>query len=298
VAKLPIYEEEPDHLNFKKGALSFHISINKIKDYYPLHRHDLAELSYVIDGTGNEIINGKQHRMKPGTMSFLLPHQIHEIFSDHENPIKLFSCMFNLDVIVGTSVDHELSNLLLRAGDNLSLYVELDQDRIYRMKAIMADLHREYHGTALCKSTFIHIKVIEALLVFVRAIGEVKKDPSSEEPTGTIKRKKNWDVILYVNNHYWDHLTLKEMAELFQLSVPYLSHTFKEYAGQSFLKYLHEIRIHRASSLLVSSDMPIVDISAEVGFESFRTFSRVFKEIKKITPSDYRNSSHRHRDKS
>jgi transcriptional regulator GlxA family with amidase domain len=72
--------------------------------------------------------------------------------------------------------------------------------------------------------------------------------------------------------------------------MPYISRLFKDHVGQSFLTYLHGLRIKSAASLLISTEMPIADISTEVGFESYRTFLRVFREIRGQTPSDYRDT--------
>lgn len=63
-----------------------------------------------------------------------------------------------------------------------------------------------------------------------------------------------------------------------------MSHT-----GQSPKAYLSELRIRQACTLMKKSDISITAIAASVGFENSLYFSKVFKKIKGITPTEYRN---------
>jgi transcriptional regulator GlxA family with amidase domain len=78
---------------------------------------------------------------------------------------------------------------------------------------------------------------------------------------------------------------------MYHKSSPYLSRIFKNHMGQSFQDYLNALRVNRACTLLVTSDITITDVAIESGFEHFRTFSRVFKEVKGLTPKEYRSSN-------
>src|SRR5690606_32673826 len=104
-----------------------------------------------------------------------------------------------------------------------------------------------------------------------------------------IESKVNfWKVLQYLHVHYQEDLSLESISRQFRVSPPYISRLFKEHVGQSFLTYLHELRIKSAASLLISTDMSISDIATEVGFESYRTFLRVFRDIRGQTPSEFR----------
>ena len=66
-----------------------------------------------------------------------------------------------------------------------------------------------------------------------------------------------------------------------------LSGAMKKEFGKSFHVLLNEERIKRACSLLYDTDLPIYQISREVGFSEAKSFCRVFKSIKGCTPSTY-----------
>ncbi|MDF2723901.1 MAG: AraC family transcriptional regulator [Paenibacillus sp.] len=108
-----------------------------------------------------------------------------------------------------------------------------------------------------------------------------KKDDSAVFPIGSI--------IRYVHLHYREPLLLSDLAKQFSISPSYLSEQFKRYLGLNFVPFLHEVRIRHACSLIVSTDMTMLDIALEVGYGSFRTFLRIFRELKKMTPTEYRN---------
>jgi AraC-like DNA-binding protein len=69
----------------------------------------------------------------------------------------------------------------------------------------------------------------------------------------------------------------------------YLSRTFSEKLQTSFPNYLNSLRVDLAKNLLESGDQDILQICYECGFESQRTFNRVFKNTCGITPREYRN---------
>lgn len=51
----------------------FILRINKIQKPFPAHRHHFLEFSYVISGSGKEIINGKEHKLKREPLPFSYP---------------------------------------------------------------------------------------------------------------------------------------------------------------------------------------------------------------------------------
>ena len=55
--------------------------------------------------------------------------------------------------------------------------------------------------------------------------------------------------------------------------------------------YINQLRIEKASSLLIHSDLSISEISFEVGFTYQRYFSTIFKQIKGVTPSQYKEEN-------
>ncbi|PYI57512.1 helix-turn-helix domain-containing protein [Paenibacillus flagellatus] len=286
MAPFPEYQDALAAANLKKGQLPFYIKLNTIHRMTRLHHHDFAELSLVVEGRGTEIVNGKAHEMRPGAATFLLPHHVHEIYSEPGRPIRLYSCMFDLSVLFGPQADDELGSLLLQAGDALPSFNQLDERQTAEMKDVCAKLLREYAESNVARNSYMRTKLVEALLLYVRSHAPALADRAERAaPDG---HRPIWDIVQYVHTHYLNRLTLDDLAERFGSSVSGISRSFKEALGLNFLDYVHALRVRRATGLLATTGMTVQDIAEDVGFDSYRTFSRVFKQLKGVTPSEFR----------
>lgn len=97
------------------------------------------------------------------------------------------------------------------------------------------------------------------------------------------------DIKVYLNSVYSDPcLNLYAVGSKFDMSEVYLSSFFKEQAGINFSDFLEEIRLGKACELLLSRENSINSIAAATGYGSVKAFSRAFKRVKGVAPSDYR----------
>ncbi|GAA0411604.1 AraC family transcriptional regulator [Paenibacillus motobuensis] len=95
----------------------------------------------------------------------------------------------------------------------------------------------------------------------------------------------------YLNKEYRQKLTLPEIAEQFYISETYLCRIFKQTTGFTVIEYLNYIRIREAQTLLRETDDKITRIAEETGFDSIAHFGRVFKQIVKRSPLQYRKQN-------
>jgi AraC-like DNA-binding protein/ligand-binding sensor protein len=72
----------------------------------------------------------------------------------------------------------------------------------------------------------------------------------------------------------------------------YLCYLFKNQTGQTLTDYLTRVRINKAKELLKETSLSISEITFEVGYQNFSSFYRAFKKLEKISPSEFRKSSH------
>ena len=92
----------------------------------------------------------------------------------------------------------------------------------------------------------------------------------------------------YIDTHYQDHLSLRNIADKFYMSPVYLGQVFKQSMGVYFNDYLAGLRITEAKRLLTTTDMKIFAISQEVGYKDKDYFSMKFEELVGLKPSEYR----------
>lgn len=99
------------------------------------------------------------------------------------------------------------------------------------------------------------------------------------------------EIKQYIHQHYNEELELSEISAVFNFNYHYISSYFNQHIMEGFSGYLNKIRVAKACMLLKDSDMPISDISGEVGYSDHSYFCRVFKKISCQTPSQYRRSA-------
>jgi AraC-like DNA-binding protein len=87
-------------------------------------------------------------------------------------------------------------------------------------------------------------------------------------------------------------LSRDEVARHVGVSPGHLSESLKERTGRSFIELLRETRIQRACELLVRTEKPLSEIAATCGFCDQSYFTHVFKDMRGMTPRQYRGQSH------
>ena len=95
-------------------------------------------------------------------------------------------------------------------------------------------------------------------------------------------------LLKYVNENYTStDISLKQMAEMFQISVSGVSKIFKEVTGINFYDYLCRLRMEMAKGLLRENVRKIDDIALQVGYENVYSFKRAFARYEGIKPDEY-----------
>lgn len=95
----------------------------------------------------------------------------------------------------------------------------------------------------------------------------------------------------YILDHFADGISLDQVAEAINISPGYLSTIFRQYTGICFIDYLTGIKIDEAKRLLRESDNKIYEIAEILGYQNAYYFSKVFKKITGMTPSEFSGKS-------
>ncbi len=93
------------------------------------------------------------------------------------------------------------------------------------------------------------------------------------------------DTISYIDEHYYEPLSVNSMAERYRLHPVYFGSLFKESMGISFKQYLLQIRLNIAKNMLRSGEYNVGEVALMCGFSDVYYFSRAFKEKNGISPS-------------
>ncbi|MEH7418615.1 AraC family transcriptional regulator [Neobacillus drentensis] len=94
-----------------------------------------------------------------------------------------------------------------------------------------------------------------------------------------------------VQAHLYEKITPASIAERLRMNGSYLSTHFKKETGKTLTEFINEVKIKEGIRLLETTQMPLIQISAQLGFSSQNYFHTVFKKITGMTPVEYRNKT-------
>ena len=103
-----------------------------------------------------------------------------------------------------------------------------------------------------------------------------------------VKKMEISAVRLYIDEHYAEKLTLESVAGYFFIDKSYLARLFKSQYGITLTTYLQQVRITHAKRRLRFTEKSVEEIGMECGIVELHYFSRVFKKLEGISPSEYR----------
>jgi two-component system response regulator YesN len=106
---------------------------------------------------------------------------------------------------------------------------------------------------------------------------------------------KNMQVVNsavdYIRTYYQRRLTLEEIAQQVYVSPSYLSRLFKKEIGCTVIELLTKVRVEEAKKVFHDPKYTVRQVAAEIGFEDANYFSKVFRRIEGITPSEYKQKA-------
>ena len=127
-------------------------------------------------------------------------------------------------------------------------------------------------------------KLLNELLTTVDQVARTEKN-SNQMQEDLLK-----PAILYIEEHYKDKISLKQLAQVCNVSESYFSRLFPKCFGKNMTQYINEIRILKSKSLLSNPDLTINHIANSCGYEDTSYYIKCFKKMNNITPHEYRSA--------
>lgn len=179
----------------------------------------------------------------------------------------------------------EAAEEIRRMGSECSIiFLTAFNEFDYAKKAI--SVHALEYLLKPCDDKELVLSVEEAIRVRKLSEGSSKMEAFED---AELRKSSTADAILkYIEGHYGDELSVQVMAEKFAYSEVYFCRLFKQHFGESFVSFLTDYRIKRAVELLKTTGMSVKDIGKTVGYEDSNYFTKVFKRVMKVIPSEFR----------
>lgn len=279
------YHEKKSHVDLAFPYNTYLCSIPLDFTTVPLHWHDEMEIIYIKKGMGLVTIDFEQYTISNNTIILILPGQLHSIEQLDQHSMEYENIIFDVKMLFSKKEDSSISNFLspLLNGQILVPSIYSSVSRHYNLISACIDACDE-----ICKTKpegyelFIKGKLFEFFFILSN---QCRTEDTIRIPKQLNKMKL---ILKYVENHYRDKITIKEMADLVEFSESHFMRYFKEAMGISFIHYLREYRLTMAARLLLASEASILSIAEEVGFDNLSYFNRAFKDKYGMTPREYR----------
>lgn len=130
---------------------------------------------------------------------------------------------------------------------------------------------------------------VEMLLIDVmRSMTETVDGNDVFLPETKINDKLSEDIIKLFNENIFNNLTVDDVSKAVSYSKPYIFRQFKKSTGKSVMEYYLDLKIKKAKQLLQDRRLSIKEISEKLHFDTPNYFSKTFKKITGLTPTEYK----------
>lgn len=241
---------------------------------FPLHLHSQLEIVYVLGDEMTISIQGKERLFEKGDFIIIFPNTLHS-YDAHFSQER--SSKTALTVICGLSLTGEYLNKLIHyhAVDSFIFSKNLHKDVFFAMNALLKE-NNSTKDLAVCKA-FIQ-------LILARTLPQLELEKNKDADFhGLI-----YQLVSFISQNFTEPLSLDILADELGVSKYYLSRIFSRKLNTNFNDYINGLRLNHATMMISATDHSITQIASDSGFNSQRTFNRVFQETFHVTPREYR----------
>ena len=243
-----------------------------------LHRH--VELIYMLEGAATAYVGDRAVEMSEGDLFVALPYQIHDYRMRGTKRVTVVLFPPDLCPEFQNILYHSvLTSPCLRHADRHSRLM-----RLFYMVMEANDPDREHYLTTM-KGLFLAL-LSEMFRVMPRQSATASNDTVLQ------------DLLTYCTQNYTGDLRLDTLSRELHVNKYYISHLFTQKLHMNFNEYIGNLRISAALPRLENSDESITDIAYSVGFNSARSFNRLFQKHMNGTPRAYRQEHQKNQGRS
>lgn len=236
-------------------------------------------LIYCVEGLGWIDFPNQSYQVKPFEYLIIPADTPHKYGADINNPWSIYWLHFK-----GIQAPYYAS-LLSKNGSAMVGYCGFSEER----NELFEKMYKAYEkGYDIDNLLFNSISLPYYLGMFCFYDKFLPHTENLIEPLVNIVDK----AIEIMQKNLDKSMSLKELTQEVNLSVPHFSSVFKKKTGHSPIEYFNHLKIQRACQCLQFSTLRINEISSKVGISDAYYFSRIFTKIMGMTPSEYRSKKH------
>ena len=232
-----------DDIHMETGQVSFSFRVSRqATEKYSLHCHNFYEVYLFLEGDADYLVEGKKYRPTPDSLLLLSPHCFHGVRVNSDSPYRRYSIHFHPSVLSAERRPFLLSAFPTQAGDGEIYFEQADRKGIVSCFEALADCA----GRPQPLQSLLLPIYVEALLARIVSMArDISGSAADAGNDDTVSR-----ILLYLNRHVSEPVTLDLLCERFYISKHHLNKVFRRATGTTVFDYLLRKRVILAQELL------------------------------------------------
>ena len=262
---------------------------------FPGESHDFWELLCVDKGEIDAVAGEERHTLKRGSIIFHQPNEFHNVITNGRSAPSLVVIAFEchspcMDAFRGQILNVQETESALLA----QIIIEARQAFVGRLdNPYQEELIRNTDTPGFGAEQLISNYLEELLILLYRRYfanplpvpAQNLKYPRLGRPNETYNR-----IIRYMEEHINEQLTIENICKNTLISRSRLQKLFQEQHGCGVMEYFTLMKIDTAKEMIRSNQLNFTQISDRLGYTSIHYFSRQFKKVTHMNPSEYASS--------
>ena len=238
---------------------------------------DYEQMHFVLAGKGNVTIGRQRLTVQAGQI-FYTPKDIKWYYeSDDKTPWEYVWIGF-----VGEWAKRLIDNIGM---NHENLLADIPDMRV------ASNLREELVRTMSMNTSYIAMMPI--FWKFIQELTRVRGyAPNVKTRLETFKEKQQnsriAEIVRRLEREYMNEISVNEIARDLSVSRAWLSRSFKAMTGKTIKEYVTDLRISHAKDLLTQTPFPISEVAAACGYQNPLFFSRMFKQVTGVSPTEWR----------
>lgn len=251
-----------------QGNHTLRLFLRKNLDF-PIHLHNAMEIVMVLEGRSIAVCGGKRYDLAPGDAFVIFPNQAHSF--EKSKDIRAYV------MIVPVQPHLSVYRHMMESKQPITPKFSKNDWQKTELLALLELAHKDWQTVSRTVQSGYALVVAGKILSLCR-LEDINQDCADAMH----------HILLFINNHYREPLSRKEIAKAVGYNESYLSHMFADALHTTMTEYISSMRIRDALDLLSGTDQTVSQIALSLGFGSIRSFNRIFFKAVGCTPSHFR----------